>query len=101
MELAQQRSEALQKGNAFRLRRAAFKREVRAGASLVPALLNPPDYMKSAQTYDVLLYLPKVGDEKATKMLKAAGVSRFGQTLRQLTVRQRGVLADQLRVRED
>ncbi len=89
-----QRIDALQRANEIRTRRAALKRELKAGsASIAALLLDPPAFLESAKVFDMLLALPKVGSVKATKLLGSARISP-SKTFAGLSDRQRAELAD-------
>ena len=91
-----QRIDALNKANQVRTRRAALKRDLKAGrASLAALLLDPPAFIETAKVLDMLLALPKVGRVKATKLLNSARVSP-SKTFGGLSDRQRAELAERL-----
>jgi hypothetical protein len=58
-----QRMDALNQANEVRTRRAALKRDLKAGrASLGELLLDPPAFLETAKVLDMLQALPKVGE---------------------------------------
>lgn len=69
-EAVSQRESALAKANYVRTRRAALRREVRAGRQDLRELVRePPDVMSGASVYDVLQWLPRVGPMRAKRAL--------------------------------
>jgi hypothetical protein len=96
--LAQRRS-ALVKANDHRTRRAALKRDLKAGrTSVVGLILDPPDWLATMKLFDLLLALPKHGRVKANRIVVSNQVSP-SKTVGGLSERQRGAVIDQLRVR--
>jgi hypothetical protein len=84
-----QRKRALQQANEIRSRRAALKRELRAGRVKIQELLmNPPAYLLTAKVVDMLMAVPKIGRVKANKVLKHCRVSP-SKTFGGLSERQR------------
>ena len=84
-----QRKRALKQANEVRTRRAALKRELKAGrVKIQDLLLNPPPYLLTAKVIDMLLAVPKVGRVKANKVLKHCRVSP-SKTFGGLSERQR------------
>jgi len=84
-----QRKQALKRANEIRTRRAALKRELKAGrVKIQMLLLNPPPYLLTAKVYDMLLAVPKVGRVKADRVLKYCRVSP-SKTFGGLSERQR------------
>jgi hypothetical protein len=71
-----QRHDALQKANEVREKRAALKRDLKAGRDrTVDVLADPPWWVETMKITDLLLATPKVGRTKAHKMLRRAHVS--------------------------
>ena len=92
-----QRMKALRKANDIRSRRAQLKRDLKAGKTKVETLLlDPPDYVLSAKTFDMLLAVPKLGRVKANRILTQCRISP-SKTIGGLSERQRGELVHQLR----
>lgn len=92
-----QRMDALQKANEVRSRRAALKRDLKAGrVSIHTLLLEPPDYLETAKVVDMLLAVPKYGRVKAHKVLQTCRISP-SKTIGGLSERQRGELVSLLR----
>ena len=88
---------ALRKANDIRSRRAQLKRDLKAGKTKVETLLlDPPDYVLSAKTFDMLLAVPKLGRVKANRILTQCRISP-SKTIGGLSERQRGELVHQLR----
>jgi hypothetical protein len=89
----EQRREALAHANEIRVKRADWKRRVKAGwVAPLPALQAPPPELQGMKAFDWLLAVPKVGRVKATRLLGKAGVSH-SKTLGGLSERQRRELA--------
>jgi hypothetical protein len=92
-----QRMNALRKANDIRSRRAQLKRDLKAGKTKVETLLlDPPEYVLSAKTFDMLLAVPKLGRVKANRILTQCRISP-SKTIGGLSERQRGELVHQLR----
>ncbi len=88
--------DALNQANEVRARRAALKRDLKAGkTSLGELLLDPPAFLQTAKVYDILQALPKVGSVKATRILNSARVSP-SKTFGGLSDRQRAELTARL-----
>lgn len=88
-----QRMEALDRANEIRTKRAQLKRDLKAGrASIVELLLDPPQYLKSAKVFDILMAVPKRGRVKNNEVLKVARISP-SKTVVGLSDRQRLELA--------
>jgi hypothetical protein len=86
----QQRLDALERANVVRTRRATLKKDLKAGrASILPLILDPPDYLHTAKLIDVLLAVPKTGRVKASKVLQRCRISPH-KTIGGLSERQRG-----------
>ena len=84
-----QRKQALKRANEVRTKRAALKRELKAGrVTIQKLLLNPPPYLLTAKVIDMLLAVPKVGRVKANRVLKSCRVSP-SKTFGGLSERQR------------
>lgn len=96
-----QRTEALARANEIRTVRAQLKRDIKARRALVSELLEAkvhPD-LRTMKAADLLAAMPFVGPERAAEMLKAAGAAS-SKTLGGMTVRQRAVLVELARERE-
>jgi hypothetical protein len=92
-----QRMEALQRANEIRTKRAALKRDLKAGrASIHVLLLEPPEYIETAKVYDMLLAVPKYGRVKVNKVLQVCRISP-SKTIGGLSERQRAELISMLR----
>jgi hypothetical protein len=88
---------ALQRANEIRTARAQLKRDLKAGKVQVEQLLlDPPEYLLSAKTIDMLLAVPKFGRVKANKILNNCRISP-SKTIGGLSERQRGELVGLLR----
>ena len=87
-----QRMEALQRANEIRTKRAALKRDLKAGrASIHVLLLEPPEYIETAKVFDMLLAVPKYGRVKVNKVLQVCRISP-SKTIGGLSERQRAEL---------
>jgi hypothetical protein len=92
-----QRMKALQKANDIRSQRAQLKRDLKAGKKKIETLLlDPPEYVLSAKTFDMLLAVPKLGRVKANRILTQCRISP-SKTIGGLSERQRRELVQQLR----
>jgi hypothetical protein len=88
---------ALQKANEIRSQRAQLKRDLKAGKKKIETLLlDPPEYVLSAKTFDMLLAVPKLGRVKANRILSQCRISP-SKTIGGLSQRQRAELVQQLR----
>ena len=88
---------ALRKANDIRSRRAQLKRDLKAGKAKVETLLiDPPEYVLSAKTFDMLLAVPKLGRVKANRILAQCRISP-SKTIGGLSERQRAELVHLLR----
>lgn len=98
-----QRQEALALANAQRAAQAAFRREVAAmsrleGMGVVAAALEDPDEAVGAMRLGVVLAAPRgCSSGTAKRLLRHAGVGSSDRRVRELTERQRKVLALALR----
>ena len=89
--------EALQRANEIRTKRAALKRDLKAGrASIHVLLLEPPEYIETAKVFDMLLAVPKYGRVKVNKVLQQCRISP-SKTIGGLSQRQRSELVGLLR----
>ena len=95
-----QRRQALLVANETRQRRAALKRDLKAGrCSLASVLEYPtPDWLATMKLVDVLLATPKLGRVKAHRVMLAAQISP-SKTVSGLTWRQREQLTAALVLR--
>lgn len=92
-----QRMEALERANDIRSKRAALKRELKAGRVRVRSvILEPPEYAETMKVFDVMLATPKYGRVKVNKILQFCRISA-SKTLGGLSARQRAELASMLR----
>jgi hypothetical protein len=89
--------EALQRANEIRTKRAALKRDLKAGrASIHLLLMEPPDFIETAKVFDMLLAVPKYGRVKVNKVLQVCRISP-SKTIGGLSERQRAELISMLR----
>lgn len=94
---ASQRQQALVRANQIRARRAALKRDLRAGERhLADILQRPAEYTMTAKVHDLLVCVPGIGDVKAARMLQKCRVSG-SKTVGGLSDRQRSELVALLR----
>ncbi|MBA2241061.1 MAG: hypothetical protein H0W09_07460 [Solirubrobacterales bacterium] len=93
----EQRMRALARANEIRTARAKLKRDLKAGrVGVEQLLLDPPEYLLSAKTIDMLLAVPKYGRVKANKILNHCRISP-SKTIGGLSQRQRAELVTLLR----
>ena len=92
-----QRMDALKRANEIRTRRAALKRDLKAGRTQIHGLLlDPPEYLLTAKVFDLLLAVPKYGRVKVNKVLLQCRISP-SKTIGGLSERQRNELVGFLR----
>ncbi|HVF79955.1 MAG TPA: integration host factor, actinobacterial type [Solirubrobacteraceae bacterium] len=92
-----QRLDALNRANNVRTRRAALKKDLKAGrVSIHTLLLDPPEYVETAKVMDMLLAVPKYGRVKVNKVLQTCRISP-SKTIGGLSERQRDELVRLLR----
>ncbi|MGI8729780.1 MAG: integration host factor, actinobacterial type [Solirubrobacteraceae bacterium] len=92
-----QRMDALERANVVRTKRAALKRDLKAGRCSIQALLtDPPEYLETAKVFDMLLAVPKYGRVKVNKVLTQCRISP-SKTIGGLSQRQRDELVKLLR----
>lgn len=102
-----QRQSALKRANEVRLTNAAFRRRVVnmdavAGLLTVAMALENPTAEQAALKVEDLLRMPRwMGAVVINKLLITAGVRRAGRRVRDLSARQREVLAGGLRARAE
>ena len=86
----------LRQANHVRSVRAKLKQDLRAGKVLLEQILaTPADYLASAEIFDLLVAVPKIGPAKARRLLTIARISP-SKTVGQLSERQRARLIDLL-----
>lgn len=91
-----QRMEALRRANEIRSRRAQLKRDLKSGhVSITQVIADPPDFVRTAKVFDMLMAVPKYGKVKATRFLNHCRISQ-GKTIGGLSDRQRGELLELL-----
>jgi S13-like protein len=87
---------ALSQANHVRSARAKLKQDLRAGkVRLEQILATPADYLASAELFDLLVAVPKIGPVKASRLLTVARISP-SKTVGDLSERQRAHLIEQL-----
>lgn len=91
-----QRLDALQHANDIRMRRAQLKRDLKAGREdIMELLLEPPEYIRTAKVFELLLSCPKWGRVKVNKTLGRCQIAP-SKTFGGLSPRQRRELAAQI-----
>jgi len=91
-----QRREALNRANEVRTQRARLKKDLKAGRSVHPLLLHPPEWLETLKVIELLLSVPKYGRVKANKVLTQCRISP-SKTIGGLSERQRSELVTLLR----
>ncbi len=93
-----QRLDALERANDVRTKRAALKRDLKAGRgpTIHGLLMAPPAYIWTAKVFDMLLATPKYGRVKANKVLTQCRISP-SKTVGGLSQRQRDEVVSLLR----
>lgn len=97
-----QRMEALAHANDIRVRRANFKKQMKAATKdvskerTIKTLLDPPTFMHTMKAYDLLLATRGFGKTKANKYLRACTISP-SKTIGGMSQRQRSSLVRVLR----
>ena len=94
--LLERRMIALRQANRVRVLRAKLKQDLREGTvRLEQILATGADYLASAEVFDLLVAVPKIGPVKAGHLLTIARISP-SKTVGQLTERQRTGLIELL-----
>ena len=97
MDTLVQRRAALATANDVRFRRAALKRELRAGRVTFEALLmDPPAYLRNATIFEALIWVRHYGRAKASRLLRQCDIAA-GTTFERLTPHRRQALIRQIR----
>jgi len=87
---------ALRQANQVRSARAKLKQDLRAGGvRLEQVLATPAGYLASAEVFDLLVAVPKIGPVKARRLLTVARI-RPSKTVGDLSERQRTHLIELL-----
>ncbi len=87
---------ALRQANQVRSARAKLKQDLRAGkVRLEQILATPADYLASAEVFDLLVAVPKIGPVKAGRLLTVVRISP-SKTVGDLSERQRTHLIELL-----
>jgi imidazolonepropionase-like amidohydrolase len=90
----ERRTNALRQANHVRSLRAKLKRDLREGTvSLEQILATGADYLASAEVFDLLVAVPKIGPVKAGRLLTIARISP-SKTVGALSGRQRARLIE-------
>jgi hypothetical protein len=94
--LLERRMIALRQANNVRVLRAKLKQDLREGTvRLEQILATGADYLASAEVFDLLVAVPKIGPVKASRLLTIAGISP-SKTVGALSERQRARLIELL-----
>ena len=87
---------ALRRANQVRILRSKLKQDLRAGTvRLEQILATGADYLASAEVFDLLVAVPKIGPVKAGRLLTTARISP-SRPVGELTERQRAHLIELL-----
>jgi S13-like H2TH domain len=87
---------ALRRANQVRSARTKLKQDLRAGKVRLEQILpTPADYLASAEVFDLLVAVPKIGPVKAGRLLTVARI-RPSKTVGDLSERQRTHLIELL-----
>lgn len=94
--LLERRMIALRRANQVRALRAKLKQDLREGTvRLEQILASGADYLATAEVFDLLVAVPKIGPVKADHLLTIARISP-SKTVGALSARQRARLIDLL-----
>lgn len=86
---AEQRMEALRRANEIRVKRAELKRSLKEGSRRFEEIVSdPPEFVRTAKVFDMLMAVPKYGKVKANRFLVQCKISQ-SKTLGGLSDRQR------------
>lgn len=91
----EQRMGALAKANRHRVYRAELKRNLKAGASVVPVLTDPSPEIETMKVFALLCAVPGYGRVKAARLLNHHRVAQ-SRTVGGLSDRQRAELIEAL-----
>jgi hypothetical protein len=87
---------ALRRANEVRTARAKLKQDLRKGKIAIKQILvHPPEHVSTAQVFDLLVAVPKIGPVKAARLLNTARISQT-KTVGGLSDRQRSRLIELL-----
>jgi len=96
IRLRERRMNALRQANQVRGLRAKLKQDLREGTvRLEQILATGADYLASAEVFDLLVAVPKIGPVKAAHLLTIARISP-SKTVAGLSARQRARLIELL-----
>ena len=96
IRLRERRMNALRQANQVRGLRAKLKQDLREGTvRLEQILATGADYLASAEVFDLLVAVPKIGPVKAAHLLTIARISP-SKTVAALSARQRARLIELL-----
>lgn len=94
-----QRRDALERANDIRTKRAALKRNLKAGRdslTITSLIASPPEYIETMKLWDLILATPKYGRVKVNKVLTQCRISP-SKTIGGLSQRQRDEVVSLLR----
>lgn len=92
-----QRMDALTVANEIRTKRAALKKDLKAGrVNIIDVLLEPTEWLETMKVFDILLAAPKYGRVKTNKLLNQCRISP-SKTIGGLSQRQRTELVSMMR----
>jgi hypothetical protein len=84
--------DALRRANDVRVKRAELKRSLKEGTIRFEEILrDPPEWVRTAKVFDMLMAVPKYGKVKANRFLTQCRISQ-SKTLGGLSERQRNEL---------
>jgi hypothetical protein len=87
---------ALKRANEVRTARAKLKQDLREGkVGIEQILVRPPEHVSTAQVFDLLVAVPKIGPVRAARLLNTARISQT-KMVGGLTDRQRNRLIELL-----
>jgi len=93
--------QALERANYVRLSRVDLKRRIRAGeASVADLLLDPPDFLETMRAEHLILSIRRFQRARFRRVMHAMYAS-LGARVCDLTLRQRRILADDVRAYEE
>jgi len=100
MNATMQRSEALERANEIRTRRAGLRRDIKAGDVKVTEILQEPipSWLRSEPVGRLLKAIPLCGEKRAIATLKSIPID-YWRTVGNLTAREKAGLILRLRER--
>lgn len=100
MNATMQRSQALERANEIRTRRAELKREIKSGEVLISSVFQGPipSWLRSEQIGRLLKAVPLVGESRAREVLQSVRLDGM-RTIGNLTAHEKAALILRLRER--